>query len=157
MLPARNFVHFIGGTNDSELTVRLHEGGRRSARGRILDLGRGIGTQSLAKLRQIQARWKNASAQGVVDSVGNATPLAAMVSVLLTLYVSGFSKTAPRKPRPSGDIKETWSMAAWMLDVSSPPVGVTVTTTGRTGERTPPPLYPAKEKFMIRLLPASWA
>jgi hypothetical protein len=43
-----------------------------------------------------------------------------------TFYVAGFSKTAPRKPRPSGDIKETWSMAAWMLDVSSPPVGVTV-------------------------------
>jgi hypothetical protein len=45
---------------------------------------------------------------------------------------------------------ETMSMAAWIAAVSSPPDGPMVTATGTVGMRTPPPMYPACEKSMIR-------
>src|SRR5262249_23849566 len=59
-------------------------------------------------------------------------------------------KDGARIPFASGLRPETASRAALIAAVSSCPEGLTVCTTCTTGRATPPPLYPAKEKSMIR-------
>src|SRR5262245_33202369 len=78
-------------------------------------------------------------------------PLALSLSCPMTRQVRGASWSAPRKPFVRGRA-ETALIAFCNAVLLSPPEGLSVRAVPTVGKATPPPMYPASEKSITRLL-----